>query len=103
MPEGLSASDVAVKYYYGTGSEAGWYPAKNVEGWLVPDSYLELELDGMAYLGFLVRHGRTAQLVMPVLEPVATTASVIPNDAIVLALAAAALLWVGRRVPRRRH
>ena len=92
-----------MKYYYGMDSEPGWYPAENVEGWLAPDSYLELELDGIAYLGFFVRHGGTAQLVMEVLDPVATTASVIPNDAIVLAMAAAALLWVGRRAPRRRY
>jgi len=49
-------------YYYTHGADFGWYPAEAVEGWLVPDSYLELQTDGPTYLGFLVRHAGIAQL-----------------------------------------
>ncbi len=40
----------------------GEAPAENVEGWLVPGSYLVTEADGTTYLGFLVRHAAILQM-----------------------------------------
>ena len=57
IPEDMAPSEVSIYYHHPRVEEEGWYPAGNVEGWLVPDSYLELDLDGVTYLGLLVRHG----------------------------------------------
>jgi len=65
VPEGTSPSAVEVYYYHPTGDDKGWYPAENVEGWLVPDSYLSLKLEDVTYLGFLVRHAGIVQLAVP--------------------------------------
>ena len=98
LPEGVLPSEVALYYYYqGEDGEAGWYSADHVEGWVVPDSYLALNVDGVAYLGFVVRHAGTAQLGYPT-EGKSTSASILPGvsrpsgDALLLALAAGTLL-----------
>jgi hypothetical protein len=52
----LPAGPDAELYY---GREDHWYPAEDVEGWLMPDSLLSIELNGTRYLGILVRHGGT--------------------------------------------
>jgi len=65
VPEDVDSAAVRLYYYHVTGPDRGWYPAENVEGWLVPDSYLDLEVDGTVYLGFLVRHAGIVQLGIP--------------------------------------
>jgi hypothetical protein len=60
VPTGLDPGNLQLKYY--SGESAGWYPADSVEGWLVPDSYLQVEINGTQYLGFLVNHGGMAGL-----------------------------------------
>ena len=62
LPEGAAPGSVQLYYYRGSGPAIGWYPAENVEGWLVPGSYLNLEVDGAGYLGFLVRHAGIVRL-----------------------------------------
>lgn len=62
LPDGVIASEVELYYYHPNGEDRGWYPAANVEGWLVPDSHLVMTLDGIDYLGFLVRHAGIVQL-----------------------------------------
>ena len=63
--EGVDPDSVRLYYYHTSGEDRGWYPAENVEGWLVPDSYLHLRLDGVNYLGFVVRHAGIVQLGIP--------------------------------------
>ncbi len=62
IPQGVDANKVRLYYYHANGPEKGWYPAQNVQGWLVPNSYLYLDIDGTTYLGFLVNHAGIAQL-----------------------------------------
>ena len=62
LSNGTDANTVQLYYHHANGDAPGWYPAGNVEGWLVPDSYLYLEINGTTYLGFLVRHAGIAQL-----------------------------------------
>ena len=62
LPEGVSAEDVTLYYYYEDGRVNSWYPAEQVAGWLIEDSYLTVALDGTAYLGVLVTHGGLIQL-----------------------------------------
>ena len=62
IPEGVDPTQVRLYYYHAHGGEAGWYPAENVDGWLVPDSTLYLNTDGATYLGVLVRHAAVVQL-----------------------------------------
>jgi hypothetical protein len=61
----VDPGQVCVYYYHATGDDRGWYPAENVEGWQVPDSYLHLRTNGTTYLGFLVRHAGIVQLGIP--------------------------------------
>jgi hypothetical protein len=63
LPEGIAPTEVQLYYYQPLGEMPGWYPAAQVEGWLVPDSYLHLRQDGATYFGFLVRHAGLVQLV----------------------------------------
>jgi len=65
VPEDVDPDEVRLYYYHPTGDDRGWYPAETVAGWLVPDSYLELDIDGTTYLGFLVRHAGIVQLGIP--------------------------------------
>ena len=65
VPDGVDPSAVRIYYFHATGDDQGWYPAENVEGWLVPDSYLHLRTNGTTYLGFLVRHAGIVQLGIP--------------------------------------
>lgn len=65
VPAGVDAASVRLYYYHPNGDDRGWYPAENVEGWLVPESYLTVEVNGTTYLGFLVRHAGIVQLGLP--------------------------------------
>jgi len=68
LPEDVGSDEVRLYYYHPTGDDRGWYPAENVAGWLVPDSYLDLEVGGTTYLGILVRHAGIVQLGIPPLH-----------------------------------
>ncbi len=63
LPESTSGEMVRAEYYHGLDSNAGWYAADEVEGWMIPGSELEVTLDGTDYLGILVRHGGVVRLV----------------------------------------
>ena len=65
IPEGADPDAVRLYYYHPAGDAPGWYPAENVQGWLVPGSELQLTLDGTTYLGFLVNHAGIVQLAIP--------------------------------------
>jgi len=65
VPPGVNPAEVRLYYYHPNGNDAGWYPAENVQGWLVPDSYLHLRLNATNYLGFLVKHAGIVQLGIP--------------------------------------
>ncbi|HNT87781.1 MAG TPA: hypothetical protein PKL84_07930, partial [Candidatus Hydrogenedentes bacterium] len=99
LAPGVAPGAVTVYYYYhDTSADAGWYPAANVDGWLVPDSYLQLELDGVRYLGVLAKHPGVVQAGLTVaptrkLGAVAiTSGGVAAGNALVLALTAALVL-----------
>lgn len=62
IPDGTMANQVQLYYFHADGEERGWYPAENVEGWLVPDSYSVIRQGDTNYLGFLVRHAGIVQL-----------------------------------------
>jgi hypothetical protein len=69
LPIGAEANDVQLYYYHANGEGRGWYPAENVDGWLVPNSRQTLEVGGTTYLGYLVRHAAIVQLgPLPALE-----------------------------------
>ena len=62
LPQGLGPNDVRLYYYHPHGEDRGWFPAENIEGWLVPGSTLYLDMNGSTYLGFLVNHAGIVQL-----------------------------------------
>ncbi|MCF6285204.1 MAG: hypothetical protein L3K26_08435, partial [Candidatus Hydrogenedentes bacterium] len=62
LPAGLDPSEAVLYYYHENGEETLWYPAEDIAGWLVEDSYLYVELDGVPHLGFTVRHEAIVQL-----------------------------------------
>lgn len=75
---GADAGNIVAWYYHAGADAPGWYPSTNVDGWVEPDSYLVLDLDGQQYLGFLVNHGGTVSLAA--LPPVANSgASMLPG------------------------
>ena len=65
IPQGIDPGSVRLYYYHSSGDGIGWYAADAVEGWLVPNSGLYLELEGNSYAGFLVRHTAIVQLGVP--------------------------------------
>ena len=62
LPPGLPSNLVNLYYYQPYGPEKGWYPAEDIEGWLVAGSDLRMTVKGTTYLGFLVRHAAIVQL-----------------------------------------
>jgi hypothetical protein len=58
VPEGTDATQLNLYYLH----DGSWYPAERVIGWLVPDSDLHVEVNGIAYVGVLVRHAGVVQL-----------------------------------------
>lgn len=65
LPAGTASEDVSLAYHVSGSGQSGWHPAESVDGWLVPQSYLEIDLGGVTYLGFLVRHAGIVQLQIP--------------------------------------
>jgi hypothetical protein len=62
VPEQVTADNVRIYYYHPHGADRGWYPAEQVEDWLVPDSTVTVMFDNTRYLGFMVRHAGVIQL-----------------------------------------
>ncbi len=113
LEDGVEASDVAPYYYYvdKAGNENGWRTAADIKGWLVEDSILELELNGVRYVGFLVRHGAVVRMGPAAgKSEVVSGASALPleaifgarsGDGVVMAVLMLMLLVVLPRVSRR--
>lgn len=108
VPEGEDPNGLVLYYYHAGGSNAGWYRAEQVDGWLVPSSELQLEVNGVVYRGVTVRYGAVVQLGRPQATGVPTSASILPagnglrgvlGDALVFGLAALAL-WAWGKRPR---
>ena len=62
VPKDVDPDDVSVWYHHPVGSDAGWYRAEEIVGWLTSGECHVLELDGTTYIGFLVGHSGTVQL-----------------------------------------
>ena len=112
VPAGRDAAGLRVYYHHASGPDWGWHQAEQVDGWLVPGTYLILEWQGTAYLGLVVRHGGLVRLGMPAWA-VSVGASVadVPGlswvggpggDVLVLMLAATAFLVAAQRRGRAR-
>jgi hypothetical protein len=104
VPKGEDPANLVVYYYHPGGANAGWYRGDRVQGWLVPDSMLQLDLEQGSYIGVTVQFGGVAQLGVPEAQAAPTQASVaslgsirqILGDLLVFGLATAALLLKGR-------
>lgn len=66
IPEGTNPDDVRLFYYHPYGDDRGWYPAENIQGWLVPDSIEIVVANEMNYIRFSIRHAGIVQLGVPV-------------------------------------
>ncbi len=64
VPESLTPDDVEVFCYLQQGTGNRWCPGETVEGWLVAESTLHLNLgaEDQSYIGLLVRHPAIIQL-----------------------------------------
>ncbi len=62
IPAGASQDGLTVYYYYQDGPASDWVPGQLMEGWLVPDSEMILEFEGVVHYGLLVHHGAVVQL-----------------------------------------
>ena len=110
VPAGRDVAGLRVYYHQASGPDCGWHEAGQVDGWLVPGTYLVLERQGTTYLGLVVRHGGLVRLGMPA-QAVSVGASVADvggvswvggpgGDVVVLMLAAAAFLVAAQRRSR---
>lgn len=73
VPEGVDPGQLDVRYYFrGDEGSGAWYPADKVDGWMVPETFLQVELNGTTYFGFVVRHAGIVQL-GPVQKPEASS------------------------------
>ncbi|HIJ72958.1 MAG TPA: hypothetical protein HPP83_02545 [Candidatus Hydrogenedentes bacterium] len=98
VPPGQDPSALALYYYHSGGADAGWYPAEDVVGWLVPDSYLELEIGRTTYLGFVVRHGATVQLgLWKPDHAVPAAPAPASGDVLVMGVAAGLMIFASRK------
>jgi hypothetical protein len=107
LPKGTGAENVALYYYHCSGKSGDWYPAENVQGWLVPDSCLTMQIDGITYLGFVVTHSATIQLRLNDEAAPISSASVIPfhpkgegGDLLLMLLFAAILVSLSKSSPK---
>lgn len=62
LPNGVAPDDVEIYYYSESAAHAGWYPADQIKGWLVPSSRQTITRDGHTYIQFQVNHSGTVQL-----------------------------------------
>ncbi|MCX5771666.1 MAG: IPT/TIG domain-containing protein [Candidatus Hydrogenedentes bacterium] len=61
LPETVR-DDVEVYYYSESIKHTGWYPARNVTGFIEPGSRKTVEMDGQRYIELQVNHGGVIQL-----------------------------------------
>ena len=112
VPAGRDAAGLCVYYHHASGPDCGWHKAGQVDGWMVPGTYLVFDWQGTTYLGLVVRHGGLVRLGMPA-QVVSVGASVadVPGilrlagpggDVLVLILAATAFLVAAQRRGRAR-
>jgi hypothetical protein len=97
VPEGTVPETVQILCYCATQAGTGWYPANAIEGLLADPDYLAIEIEGVTYLGLVVKHGCLMQLVAS--EPAKvedTAAAVIPSDVYILGSGLMLLLLAGR-------
>lgn len=107
LPEHTSVQNVIPYYYYNDSLGGGWYRGDRVDGWMIGGG-IHADFAGVPHVGYLVRHGGMIVL-GPREETPAAGASVAPRpfardqvgDTVVLLLAVGALVWAGRRMPRR--
>ncbi len=64
VPEDVNPERIQV-FYHLEGETPKWHPAEDVEGLLAAQDYLVLDVNGVAYLGFVVEHGGVMQLGLP--------------------------------------
>ena len=64
VPDEVTTENVRIYYYHPHGEERGWYPAEQIEDWLVPDSLVTVTFDNERYLGFKVRYAGVIQMGM---------------------------------------
>ena len=105
VPDGIDAASVEPHYLFGNDGVPQWRGGEDVEGWLVPGSGLLIQLDGITYYGFAVRHAGLVRLGFSLEDgPVAFGASVSPGrgDLLVLLSALAVLAAMGPVAARRR-
>ncbi len=78
LPGGLDTD--AATLYYGVAGDA-WLPGEAVAGWLEPESFLVLELNGETWLGFRVYHGGTVRVGPIAGDKASLQRSILPADA----------------------
>jgi hypothetical protein len=80
VPAEFGAVNVAVHYRYAGGLTTAWFDGAAVNGWLVPESHLEVEVDveGVRYVGVLMRHTGTIQLGAIEMKSAAATVGALP-------------------------
>ena len=67
LPDGVD--EAAAQLYYYQQEDQCWYRGEDVEGWVVDGSYLVLEMDGVRYLGVVLRHGGLVRLARGGMSP----------------------------------
>jgi hypothetical protein len=110
LPANVQSEDVSVHYLLESSGKRAWYPWDAVEGWVQTGSFVETEVDGIRYLGFIVNHGATVQLALPGQSgpsgSAGNAASVLGNSdkgSILLISAVAVLLAIAKRAGLRRR
>jgi hypothetical protein len=105
VPADADPAALTLFCYHDEAGERGWYPAENVEGFLVPDSRSVNETGGVVYLGFSACHAAEVRLGLREANPAAARASMVPlgtlrsslGDVTMLILAAGVLMFAGAR------
>ncbi len=62
LPLSGGSERASISYFQPDPVDTGWYPAGQVAGWLEPGSELLLDLDGVRYFGFVIRHGGAVRI-----------------------------------------
>jgi hypothetical protein len=75
LPENCR-EDADIYYYSESIKHSGWYPARNVSGFIEPDTRRIVEVDGERYIELQVNHGGVIQLGQPIHLNLGGTASI---------------------------